>query len=263
MARDMLEVCFSACVTQVHEAAPHQPASGPMHALMWAVLKCAIRCCQQLVMTVSVQTRTGCQLLGHHGSGGRRRRRHGQRVRPVHRYSYVLPTPLTATVVCQLAALSEQPRCCLCRGSFAMMRRKWQIPACRAVHTTAATIRPGLQVLRSKAIPLVSSVFFMCLPDRVHSILAALTRLQFSEGACQDAPSSRAPFCLRLHPPLMAHPCLKWLQQVLVYGDCAVNVSPSALDLAHIAIASADTWGCVISCFEAATTQQLDQVVRR
>jgi phosphate acetyltransferase len=63
-----------------------------------------------------------------------------------------------------------------------------------AVHTTAATIRPGMQVLRSKAIPLVSSVFFMCLPDRV-----------------------------------------------LVYGDCAVNVSPSAKDLAHIAIASADT----------------------
>jgi phosphate acetyltransferase len=29
--------------------------------------------------------------------------------------------------------------------------------------------------------------------------------------------------------------------QVLVYGDCAVNVSPSAGDLANIAIASADT----------------------
>ena len=29
--------------------------------------------------------------------------------------------------------------------------------------------------------------------------------------------------------------------QVLVYGDCAVNVSPSAADLANIAIASADT----------------------
>lgn len=189
MARDMLEVCFSACVTQVHEAAPHQPAGGPMHALMWAVFKCAIRCCQQLVMAVSVQTRTGCQLLGHHGSGGRRRRRHGQRVRPVHHYSYMLPTPLTATVVCQLAALSEQPRCCLCRGS-SNNASEVADSASRAVHTTAATIRPGLQVLRSKAIPLVSSVFFMCLPDRVHSILAALTRLQSFEGACQAAPSS-------------------------------------------------------------------------
>lgn len=68
---------------------------------------------------------------------------------------------------------------------------------------------------------------------------------------------------MRLHLTLMAHPCVKWLQQVLVYGDCAVNVSPSALDLAHIAIASADTWVSVLPCFQAATTQQLDQVVRR
>lgn len=29
--------------------------------------------------------------------------------------------------------------------------------------------------------------------------------------------------------------------QVLVYGDCAVNVSPSSEDLAQIAITSADT----------------------
>lgn len=36
-----------------------------------------------------------------------------------------------------------------------------------AMHTTAATIRPGLQVLRTKESPLVSSVFFMCLPDKV------------------------------------------------------------------------------------------------
>lgn len=36
-----------------------------------------------------------------------------------------------------------------------------------AMHTTAATIRPGLQVLRTKDSPLVSSVFFMCLPDKV------------------------------------------------------------------------------------------------
>ncbi|GIL76328.1 hypothetical protein Vretimale_5892 [Volvox reticuliferus] len=63
-----------------------------------------------------------------------------------------------------------------------------------AIHTTASTIRPALQVLKTPGMPLVSSVFFMCLPDRV-----------------------------------------------LVYGDCAVNVNPSASDLAAIAITSADT----------------------
>ncbi|KAI8473674.1 MAG: phosphate acetyltransferase [Monoraphidium minutum] len=61
-----------------------------------------------------------------------------------------------------------------------------------AIHTTAATIRPAMQVLKTKS--LVSSVFFMCLPDKV-----------------------------------------------LVYGDCAVNVSPSSQDLAQIASVSADT----------------------
>ena len=39
----------------------------------------------------------------------------------------------------------------------------------RAIHTTAATIRPGLQVLRAGGI--VSSVFFMCLADRVWFLL--------------------------------------------------------------------------------------------
>jgi hypothetical protein len=34
-----------------------------------------------------------------------------------------------------------------------------------SVHTTAATIRPAMQVLRTPS--LVSSVFFMCLPDKV------------------------------------------------------------------------------------------------
>ena len=38
-----------------------------------------------------------------------------------------------------------------------------------ATHTTAATIRPGLQVLRTKDSPLVSSVFFMCLSDKVRT----------------------------------------------------------------------------------------------
>jgi phosphate acetyltransferase len=62
-----------------------------------------------------------------------------------------------------------------------------------AVHTTAATVRPALQILGTKpGTRLVSSVFFMCLPD-----------------------------------------------EVVVYGDCAINPQPSAEDLAEIAIQSA------------------------
>ena len=62
-----------------------------------------------------------------------------------------------------------------------------------ARHTTAATVRPALQVLGTKpGTRLVSSVFFMCLPD-----------------------------------------------EVVIYGDCAINPRPGAEDLADIAIQSA------------------------
>lgn len=64
-----------------------------------------------------------------------------------------------------------------------------------AINTTANTVRPALQLIKTKKnSKIVSSIFFMCLPE-----------------------------------------------QVIVYGDCAINTNPTAEELADIAIQSHDS----------------------
>jgi len=97
-----------------------------------------------------------------------------------------------------------------------------------AIHTTAATVRPAMQVLKSNSMR-VSSVFFMCLSDRV---------LVYGERrgcACRIS----QPVRIRIVRRTSRVRTSKIFPATT--GDCAVNMNPSAEELAQIAIESADT----------------------
>ena len=72
-----------------------------------------------------------------------------------------------------------------------------------ACHSTANTLRPGLQVIKTKAgTPLVSSCFVMLAPENGNPF-------------CEDG--------------------------VYIYGDCGLNQNPNSEELAYIAISSAES----------------------
>lgn len=79
-------------------------------------------------------------------------------------------------------------------GAMMVYKREADGMVSGAVHSTASTVRPALEIIKTQpGCSIVSSVFFMC------------------------------------------------LDKVLVYGDCAVNTNPNAMQLAEIALSSAKT----------------------
>ncbi len=116
------------------------------------------------------------------------------------------PTPVLSRYIAPLVALrkakgltpeiaEEQLQDRVMLGTMMLAQGEVDGLVSGAVHTTANTIRPALQVIKTApGARLVSSVFFMCLPE-----------------------------------------------QVLIYGDCAINPNPNAEELADIAIQSAES----------------------
>lgn len=121
------------------------------------------------------------------------------------------------------------------------------------------------QVLKTPQKTLVSSIFFMCLPDKVGSLFLSFFLFQVPQAAfCALAmsvfcaairwqvlqpsplawPAAAPPVCLAhwpaAHTPsgCLLHclllPCCGWSAQVLVYGDCAVNVEPTPEELSQV-----------------------------